>query len=119
MINEDRGGKGKHLSSTEQMCSRSIWKTRSGILSRSGFAPRTGTVVDWLPIVLLHNLKNVFHVLIFFQCLVFSAYLLSRPRTAELLSSIDYNLSLASLERAQGTTLKSRHIRLEDLTEAR
>lgn len=39
---------------------------------------------------------------------------LGDARTAELLASIDYNLSLAGLERAQGTTLKSRSIRLQD-----
>ena len=44
---------------------------------------------------------------------------LADARTAELLASIDYNLSLADLERVQGTTLKSRNIRLEDLTQAR
>ena len=40
---------------------------------------------------------------------------LADARTAELLASIDYNLSLAGLERAQGTTLKSWNIRLDDL----
>ena len=44
---------------------------------------------------------------------------LADSRTAELRASIDYNLSLANLERVQGTTLKSRNIRLEDLTQAR
>ncbi|MBN2409112.1 MAG: TolC family protein [Candidatus Aminicenantes bacterium] len=39
---------------------------------------------------------------------------LADARTAELLSIIDYNLSLANLERVQGTTLKSWKIRLED-----
>lgn len=44
---------------------------------------------------------------------------LADSRAAELRVSIDYNLSLASLERVQGTTLKSRNIRLEDLTQTR
>ncbi len=38
---------------------------------------------------------------------------LADSRTAELLASIDYNLSLADLERVQGTTLNNRNIRLD------
>jgi outer membrane protein TolC len=44
---------------------------------------------------------------------------LAVTRAAELRASIDYSLSLANLERVQGTTLKSRNIRLDDLTEFR
>jgi len=44
---------------------------------------------------------------------------LADTRAAELRASIDYSLSLASLQRAQGTTLKSWNIRLEDLTPVR
>ena len=40
---------------------------------------------------------------------------LADARTAELLANIDYSLSLAGLERAQGTTLKSWNIRMDDL----
>jgi outer membrane protein TolC len=44
---------------------------------------------------------------------------LADARTAELLASIDYNLSLAGLERVQGTTLKTWNVRLEDLAPGR
>ncbi|MGB7295819.1 MAG: TolC family protein [Candidatus Aminicenantales bacterium] len=44
---------------------------------------------------------------------------LADARASELLASIEYNLSLAGLERVQGTTLKSRNIRLEDFAPAR
>jgi outer membrane protein TolC len=40
---------------------------------------------------------------------------LADARTTELRASIDYSLSLAGLQRAQGTTLKSWNIRLEEL----
>jgi outer membrane protein TolC len=44
---------------------------------------------------------------------------LADSRTAELRASVDYNLSLANLERVQGTTLKGWNIRLEELMESR